>query len=116
MQDEEKFLKTIINALNDKKAQNIKVLKITEVSSIADYFVIASGTSITQLRALVDETEHKAEALGVRPKSVDRGVDWIVMDYLQVVVHIFNTETRDFYDLERLWQDGEDVDVSKYIN
>lgn len=109
--------KAIAAALDAKKAQDIKAIKISEVTSIADYFVIASATNTTQVKALSDGVEEELTKLGCEPKCVEGYVSasWIVLDYYDVIVHIFCGETRGFYSLERLWSDGEPVDLADII-
>ncbi len=103
----------IANALDDKKAQDIKVLQIEDLTVVTDYFVIANGTSTTQVRALAEEVEFQLEQKGVRPKHIESSENrsWILMDYNSVIVHIFLPEAREFYDLERLWADGLPVEL-----
>ncbi len=98
--------------LDDKKAQRINVIKIEDISSIADYFVIATGTSSTHVRSLADEVEEKLKAEEALQPRVEgyRSNSWILLDYGNVVVHVFTQEARDFYDLDRLWADGAKVD------
>ena len=108
----------IVNALDDKKAVNIEVIDISGVSQLGDYFVICSGTSSTHVKALADEVEFKA---GGRERDVAfhkegyGSASWILLDYRDVIVHIFYGETRDFYNLEHLWTDGVKVDVAEFI-
>ena len=98
--------------LDDKKADKINVIKIEDISTIADYFVIANGTSSTHVRSLADELEEKLKEEGVDPTRVEgyRSNSWILLDYSSVVVHVFTGEAREFYDLDRLWADGSKVD------
>lgn len=98
--------------LDDKKASQLNVIKIEEISSLADYFVIASGTSSTHVRALADELEEKLKQEGVAPARIEgyRSDSWILLDYSQVVLHIFTPDAREFYDLDRLWADGIKID------
>ncbi|MCL1903633.1 MAG: ribosome silencing factor [Oscillospiraceae bacterium] len=111
------ILQIAVKTLDEKKGQDLKIIKIDDVSSIANYFVLATGTSSAQVKTLADETEHKLEKAGVIPQRTEnyRGADWVVLDYIDVVIHIFYKETRDFYDLERLWQDGEEIDTTKFL-
>ncbi|MDO4460144.1 MAG: ribosome silencing factor [Clostridia bacterium] len=99
--------------LDSKKARDIKVIKIEEVSALADYFVIASGTSNTQVQALADNLEMKMKEDGIQPYAVEgyRSNGWILLDYGTVFVHVFTTEARDFYDLDHLWIDGEEIHI-----
>ena len=98
--------------LDDKKAERVNVIEIQEISSLGDYFVIATGTSTTHVRARADELEEKLKAEGAAPARVEgyRSNSWVLLDYSSVVVHIFTQEGRDFYDLDRLWADGKLVD------
>lgn len=109
--------KAVATALNAKKAQDIKAIRIAEVTSIADYFVIASATNTTQVKALADAVEEHMTKLGIEPRCVEGYVaaTWVVLDYYDVLVHIFCGETRGFYALERLWSDGKDVDLTDII-
>lgn len=97
--------------LDNKKAMRLNVIKVEDISSLADYFVIASGTSNTHVRSLSDELEEKLKEEGVAPTRIEgyRSNSWILLDYSSVVVHVFTQEARDFYDLDRLWADGEKV-------
>ena len=109
--------KSIATALDAKKAQDIKAIHIAGVTSIADYFVIASATNTTQVKSLADAVEVQMTKLGYEPKCVEGYVaaTWVVLDYCDVIVHIFCGETRGFYSLERLWSDGEAVDLTDII-
>ena len=106
------ILKTIIDALEDKKAENIQIIDISEVSTIADYFIITNGTNTSQLQALSDHVEEKLSKNGIYPKNIEgyNTANWILMDYSDILVHIFDKESRGFYDLERIWRDGKAVD------
>ena len=103
----------IAKALQDKKAFDIKVLEILDLTPIADYFVICSGTSSTHLKALCDEVEHQLGEKGVKPIHLEgyRSANWILADYSDVVLHIFNREFREFYNIERLWSDAIEIEV-----
>lgn len=107
--------KKAASILDDKKARNIKVVQIDTISSLADYFVIATGTSSTHVRSLTDEVEAKLKkdsGESVAPERVEgyRSNSWVLIDYASVVVHVFTPDARDFYDLDRLWADGVTVD------
>ena len=110
-------LEIIVKALDSKKAEDIKVIKVGDLTVIADYFVIADGTSSTQTKALADEAEYKMKENGVVPNRVqgNNGSNWVIIDYGDIVVHVFSKEQRDFYNLERLWRDGEDIDISDWV-
>ena len=102
-------------ALDDKKGKEIRVLEIEKLTSLADYFVICSGSSNTQINALCDAVEKKlAEEGGEQPMHSEgyRGGTWVLLDYGCIAVHVFNNEAREFYSLERLWSDSTDVDLS----
>lgn len=100
--------------LDEKKALRVSVIKIREISTLADYFVIASGNTAVHVRALSDELEEKLKAEGVPPIRVEgyRSRSWVLLDYGGVVVHVFTQEAREFYDLDRLWSDGERIDMA----
>jgi len=104
-------VKLIYAALEDKKAQDIKVIAIDEVSSLGDYFVIASGSNENQIEAIVDAVEEKMEKAGHRVSHIEgfRRAGWTLMDYKDIVVHIFDTDSREFYDIERIWKDGHEL-------
>ena len=109
----EEYLTTIYKALDDKKAEDIQIIDIREVSCMADYFVIASATNISQLHALVDSVEEKLFKAGYECKQKEGNLTstWMLMDYNDVIVHVFSQEDRLFYDLERIWRDGKYIDV-----
>ncbi|MBE6852482.1 MAG: ribosome silencing factor [Ruminococcus sp.] len=111
-------LKKIVSALDSKKAENIEVLGITNLTVLADYFVIANGTSTTHTKTLADEVEYQLSQTGTEParKEGHNGSNWIVLDYSDIIVHVFYKETREFYQLERLWADGEHVDISDMLS
>jgi len=104
-------------ALDAKKGKDIKVLQIDALTTLADYFVICSGGSNTQINALCDEVEKKLTEAGEEPLHREgyRGGTWVLLDYGCVAVHVFNAEAREFYSLERLWQDGVEVDLSDVL-
>lgn len=107
----------IAKVLDDEKGQNIKVLEIAKQTVIADFFVLATGTSSTHVRALAEEVEDKIKKTGLEPTRVSglTSKDWIIIDYDDVIVHIFNSESRDYYKLEKLWADGDNIDIDKFI-
>ena len=112
----QEMVKLAVAALEDKKAEDVKVIDITEVAVFADYFVIASGLNRNQVQAMVDSVE---EALGragyeCRQKEGYQTANWILMDYGDIIVHIFDADNRLFYDLERIWRDGKQMDLSEF--
>ncbi len=107
-----------VKALDDKKAHEIKLLHTTDVTVLADYFVICTATSATQIKALADEVEHALELAGetAHHREGYRSGGWVLIDFGCVVVHLFMDEMRKFYNLERLWADAEEVDISALIS
>ncbi|MBE6883772.1 MAG: ribosome silencing factor [Ruminococcaceae bacterium] len=103
----------IAKILDSKKATDIKVLNIGELSSLGDYFVLASGSNTTQTKALCDEIDEQLGKLGLNPRRIEgyQSASWILLDYVDVIVHIFYSETREFYSLERLWADVKQVEL-----
>ncbi len=107
--DLEILVNKIVAAMEDKKAKDINVIDIHNITIIADYFVICSGTSTTHIKAIADEIDFKLAEMGLEAYHKE-GYDtakWILLDYADVVVHVFHQEDRGFYNLERLWSDGE---------
>lgn len=98
--------------LQNKKAENVVVLDISQISALTDYFVIASGRSELQVGALHEELEKKLSEKGIHPIHLDKSKRWVVLDYADIIVHIFHHEERSFYNLERLWVDAGKVSVS----
>lgn len=107
----------VTKALDSKKGMDIKLLKIDEVSSLADYFLICTGTSNTHVKTLCDYAEFTLEELGEKllGREGHRGNSWELLDYGSLVVHVFTQEAREFYSLERLWADAEQVDISSLV-
>lgn len=105
--------KLACDALDDKKALEIKVINIENVSTLADYFIIASGTNHNQVQAMADNVDEILGRAGYEPKQIEgyQNANWILMDYRDIVIHIFDEENRLFYDLERIWRDGTVVEV-----
>lgn len=113
----DKIWQLAVHTLDEHKATDIKVLGVGSITSIADYFVIASGNSATQVRSLADYVEDalaKEDIHPLRNEGYHSG-DWITLDYGDVLIHVFRRETRDFYDLERLWVDATNVDIAPYL-
>lgn len=107
-----------IRVLDAKKAREIKLLYVEDQTSIADYFVICTGTSKTQISALAEEVEFRLSKYGVSPLHNEggRGDTWILSDYGSVILHVFSADTRDFYKLEKLYKEGSEVDISSLIS
>lgn len=109
-------VKEIIKTLDSRKAINVEAMQVEDVTTIADYFVIASGSSSTQVRSLAEEVEYKLSQVGVEPKHIESDRSkWILLDYGTVIVHIFLEETREFYSLERLWSDAKELDIKEIL-
>lgn len=111
MEQSKKMTKLAVEALEDKKAENLTVLDISHISTIADYFVIADGSNVNQVKAMVDNVEEALGRAGFSPKQVEgyNTANWVLMDYGNIIIHIFDSENRLFYDLERIWRDGKEI-------
>ena len=109
------LVKKVVDALEDKKAEDITVIDIHGISSIADYFVIANGSNANQLAAMQDAVDEAMYKNGVHQKQVEgnNNSTWILMDYQDIIVHLFSSEDRLFYDLERIWRDGKVIDINE---
>ncbi len=107
------IVKKAVDALRDKKAEDVTVIDITEISTVADYFIIATGGSRNQLTAMQDAVDEALYREGLQIKQVEGNSrsTWILMDYRDVIVHLFSKEDRMFYDLERIWRDGKVIEV-----
>lgn len=106
--------KLATQALEDKKAEDISVIDISEVSVIADYFIIAGGSNRSQIQALSDSVEEKLGRAGCPVKQIE-GYDtanWVLLDFGDIIVHVFDKENRLLYDLERIWRDGKQIEIS----
>ena len=115
MSEAKQTAKLALEALEDKKAMDVRILDITHVSTLADYFMIASGSNRNQVQAMADNVEEVLGKAGVHPKQIEgyQTANWILMDYGDVVIHIFDEENRLFYDLERIWRDGKVVEKER---
>lgn len=109
--------KLVIQSLEDKKAEDIKVIDISEVSVIADYFIIANGNNRSQIQALADNVEESLGRAGYPLKQVEgyQNANWVLLDFHDVIIHIFDKENRLFYDLERIWRDGKLVETDSLL-
>lgn len=97
-----------VDALEDKKAEDIRIIDISEISTIADYFIIADGSNKSQIQAMADNVSEVLGRAGVTARQVEgfQNANWVLMDFQDIVIHIFDRENRLFYDLERIWRDG----------
>ncbi len=107
--DSREMARIAVKALEDKKGEDIRIIDISKVSVLADYFIIANGSNTNQVQALVDNVQEELFQAGVEAKQVEgyNTASWILMDFGDIIVHVFSQEDRLFYDLERIWRDGE---------
>ena len=115
---QQEILEIIVKALDSKRAEDIQVIGVKNLTILGDYFVIANGTSTTHTKTLADEVEYQMTKLGIEPlhrEGRGNGSNWIVLDYNDIIIHVFYKETRAFYQLERLWADGEKMDVTAWL-
>ena len=117
MNKELEMVRLACKAMDEKKAIDIKVIDIHEVSVIADYFVIASGSNLNQVQAMVDNVDETLGRAGFEAKQIEgtRNSSWVLMDYGDMIIHIFDEENRLFYDLERIWRDGKILDAQEFL-
>ena len=110
-------LKIAASAADDKKAHELVALDISGIATFADYFLLCTGDSSRQMQAIADEIEKRLKAAGIRPSHIEgyQNSEWILMDYIDLVVHIFSKTARAYYDLERLWRDGKKLDPEKLL-
>ena len=109
-------IETAVKTLDEKKAQDIRLIRVRDLTIISDYFLIASGTSSTQVKTLADELEVRLGQLGIEPHHIEgKASGWILLDYNTVTIHVFHAQQREFYSLERLWSDGEDVVIDDIL-
>ncbi len=115
MEQSKNMMRLAYQALDDKKGEDIQVIDISQVSVLADYFIIANGNSESQVRALVDNVEEELGKAGYDMKQREGygSGNWVLMDFGEIIVHVFDKENRLFYDLERIWRDGKHVDMSE---
>lgn len=109
----ENVLKLIKDKLEEKKGLNVVILDISSLSVMADYFVIASGNNTNQVHAMADFVEDELAKNGMKHKAIEgyNNANWILMDYGDIIIHLFDKESRDFYDLERIWKGGKVLDI-----
>ena len=104
-----------VKALEEKKAIDIKIIDISHISTLADYFIIASGSNRSQVQAMADAVDEALDKMGVHARSTEgyQNANWILLDYGDIVVHLFDEENRLFYDLERIWRDGKTISLDE---
>ncbi|MFI3176947.1 MAG: ribosome silencing factor [Eubacteriales bacterium] len=108
--------KIVIHALEEKKANDIHVIEVSEVTSVADYFIIANGNNRNQVQALIDSVEEALEKVQCHVKQIEGydSANWILMDYGDIIVHVFDQENRLLYNLEKMWRDGTQMELSDF--
>ncbi|MBQ2963655.1 MAG: ribosome silencing factor [Clostridia bacterium] len=107
---------SIVKVLDDKKAEEIAVLDTTDLTVVSEYFVIATGNSSTHVKSLADDVEYELQQLGIEPEHIEgRATGWILLDYGSVLLHVFTRDNRDYYNLEHLWADAKQVDISGLV-
>lgn len=111
------LVKAAVQSLDEHKAEDVRVLRVSNITSLADYFILATGNSTTHVRALVDYLDTDLSKRDFKPSRTEgyQSSLWTVLDYGTVVIHVFSGETRHFYDLERLWQDAETVSTASFL-
>jgi len=109
------IVKKAYEALSDKKGEDIKIIEIGKLSTVADYFIIANGSNAPHVESLVDNVEEELLKEKISPERIEgvKSSGWILMDYNDVIVHVFSKEDRLFYDLERIWRDGKEVAIEE---
>lgn len=112
------LVEKIVRILDEKKAEDIVAIQIDELTILSDYFIIATGTSNTHVRSLAEEVEDRLQKeAGVEPAAVEgRATGWVLMDYGEVLVHLFTKDAREYYNLERLWTDGSQLDLRALLS
>ena len=112
------LMKTAVKAADGRKAINIKILHLEELTTLCDYFIICSGTSTPHMNAIYEEIDMKLSEAGIKPAAREGlgNPGWVLLDYGDVIVHIFNENSREFYSIERLWSDAEEIDVENLID
>lgn len=110
------ILKIAANALNAKKARELNAVKVADLTVLCEYFLMCTATSSTHVRSLADEVEEKLEEAGIKPHHIEgKTTGWIVLDYGSVIVHVFSRDQREFYGLDRMWSDGQAVDLDEIL-
>ncbi len=114
--DSKKILTIAANALNEKKALDLAALKVDDLTVLTEYFLLATATSSTHVRALADEVEFKLSEQGVSVHHIEgKATGWVLLDYGSVIVHVMSREAREFYNLDKMWSDGEPIDLNSIL-
>ncbi|WP_290033777.1 ribosome silencing factor [Ligilactobacillus cholophilus] len=118
MEDSKKLLETVVKAADNKRAEEIIALDVQKISLLADYFVIMQADSERQVKAIAENIQEMAEKAGYDVRDVEgkNGANWVLIDLGDVVAHVFKAETRKFYNLEKLWADADDVEITDWLN
>lgn len=113
----EAMVKKIVKILDQKKGYDIEVLKVQELTTICDYFIIVSASNTNQTKALAEEVEEQLSRGKIEPRRIEgtQGAQWILMDYGDVIIHVFYQETREFYNIERLWKDAPRMEIAPLL-
>lgn len=112
----DKIIEISVNALNEKKAKNINAIHVGELTVIAEYFIMATATSQHHIKALAEEVEEKLEEAGFTADHIEgKATGWLLLEYSGVVIHIFSAEAREYYNLDRMWADGEKLDLDSIL-
>ena len=114
--DSKDIVSIAVKALEDKKCENIKIIDISTVSILGDYFIIGEGNNPNQIQAICNNADDMLGREGINPRQIEgyNNANWILMDYGDVIIHIFDKENRSFYNLERIWKDGTELDISQF--
>ena len=113
----EEIIKIAANALNEKKGKELLAVKVADLTVLSEYFLICTANSSTQVRALCDEVEDKLEEAGITPHHIEgRTTGWVCLDYGSVIIHVFTRTEREFYGLDKMWSDGEILDLSTILD
>ncbi len=113
----DKIIKIAVNALNEKKARNINAIHVGELTVIAEYFIMATATSQSHIKALAEEVEEKLEDAGYKADHIEgKATGWLLLEYMGVVIHIFSQEARDYYNLDRMWADGDTLQLDSILD
>ena len=114
--ESKEILKVAANALNEKKALDLAALKVEDLTVLTEYFLLSTASSSTHVRALADEVEFKLSELEVQPHHIEgKSTGWILLDYGSVIVHVMSRQAREFYNLDKMWSDGEAVDLAEIL-
>lgn len=116
MENYKEIVDIAVKAIDSKRGNDIEVIKVGDITVLTDYFVIATANSNTQLKAMADEVEYKLSEAGIEPHHIEgEKSEWVCLDYVGVVIHLLLSDKRDFYQIERLWEDGEKVNIDNLI-